>query len=516
MEQKTKNNPDKENGQNGFSTRLGLILSVLGIAIGTGNIWRFPRIAAQSGGAKGAGAFLIAWVVFLFIWSVPLIIAEFAIGRNGRKGTIGSFIALVGKKYAWMGAFVGFVATAIMFYYSVVAGWCIYYFIVSISHPLPTNIHQAHIIWSHFQQSWWPLVFNFIAIFGGGYIVVRGIRSIEKVNKILIPTLFLILIISLIRAVTLPNSWDGIHYLFTPDWSTLTKPKIWLQALTQNAWDTGAGWGLILTYAAYMKKNEAVTISAFQTGIGNNLVSLTAGIIIFSTVFGTLSATMTNTQIMHVMRTSGPASTGLTFMWLPQLFTRMEGGRIFAILFFLGLFFAAFSSLISMIELATKNFVDMGYKRSKVLIGVITIGFIFGIPSAVNLNFFSNQDFVWGIGLMISGGFFAFVIIHYGIRNFRINLINTSTKDVRLGNWWDFIVRYLIPIEVILLLGWWMYQSVTTFEPLSWYNPFRVYSVATCLMQWGAILLIVILFNKKLASLIDWKSMRFEEDKITT
>ncbi len=503
MEQKTEDK-STEIQQGGFSTRLGMILSVLGIAIGTGNIWRFPRIAAQSGGAKGAGGFLIAWVVFLFVWSIPLIIAEFAIGRHGRKGTIGSFIKLVGEKFGWMGAFVGFVATAIMFYYSVVTGWCLYYFFVSVIHPLPTGVHQAHQVWNAFQGSAWPEIFHFIVIFGGGYVVAKGIGSIEKVNKILIPTLFLILIISLVRAVTLPNSWDGIHYLFTPDWHTLTRPRVWLEALTQNAWDTGAGWGLILTYAAYMKKNDAVTISAFQTGIGNNLVSLTAGIIIFSTVFGTLSASMTNAQILQVMKTSGPASTGLTFMWLPQLFTKIAGGRIFASLFFLGLFFAAFSSLIAMIELASKIFVDMGYKRSKVVFSVTAGGFLLGMPSALNLQFFSNQDFVWGIGLMISGAFFAFIILRYGIRAFREKLVNTSDKDMHLGKWWEVIIGYLVPLEVVVLLGWWIYQSATSFAPHSWYNPFQTYSVATCIVQWGVILTLVILLNKKLASLIKW------------
>ena len=120
-----------------FSSKLGMILSVLGIAVGTGNIWRFPRIAAQNGGEDGAGAFLIAWAVFLIMWSIPLIIAEYGIGRNGRKGVVQSFADLIGEKKGWMGGFVGFVATAIMFYYSVVAGWCLYYLTQAIFAPLP-------------------------------------------------------------------------------------------------------------------------------------------------------------------------------------------------------------------------------------------------------------------------------------------------------------------------------------------------------------------------------------------
>ncbi|HKJ34301.1 MAG TPA: sodium-dependent transporter, partial [Balneolales bacterium] len=431
--------------------------------------------------------------------------------RNGRKGTIGSFIALVGDKFAWMGTFVGFVATAIMFYYAVVTGWCIYYFVISATQPLPANVHQATVIWQGFQGSAWPVICLAVATIFGGIIVAKGISSIEKVNKVLIPVLALILIISLIKALTLSNSTKGLQYLFTPDWSMLSKPRIWLEALTQNAWDTGAGWGLILTYAAYMKKKEAVTISAFQTGIGNNLVSLTAAIIIFSTVFGTLSTTMSDPQILQIMKTSGPASTGLTFMWLPQLFLKMPAGRIFATLFFLALTFAAFSSLISMIELATKILVDMGVKRIKATVTICSVGFLLGLPSALDLSFFENQDFVWGIGLMISGALIAFIIIKYNVFTFRTDLINTSPKDWTLGRWWDIIIKYIVPIEVVVLLTWWIYQSAAVFAPHTWFNPFDTYSVATCFMQWGIAAVIFILFNKKLADLtnFDWSAKSF-------
>ncbi|MEX0994435.1 MAG: sodium-dependent transporter, partial [Balneolaceae bacterium] len=346
-----------------FATKWGLIISVLGIAVGTGNIWRFPRIAAQNGTEDGAGAFLVAWLCFLFLFSIPLIIAEYGIGRHGRKGVIGSFIKMVGRKYAWMGSFIGFVATAIMFYYSVVAGWCLYYLIESIFATLPDSVEQADVIWNGFQASPLPSLFHLIIITCGGFVIIKGVRAIERINNLLIPSLVLVLIISLFKAITLPGSGEGVAYLFTPDWSTLKNPGLWLEALTQNAWDTGAAWGLIMTYGAYMRMSDDITISAFQTGIGNNLISLIAAMIIFSTVFGTLGARMSNSEILEVMQTSGPASTGLTFMWMPQLFNEMAGGRIFAILFFLGLTFAAFSSLISMIELATKVFVDMGVKR---------------------------------------------------------------------------------------------------------------------------------------------------------
>ncbi|MCH7640173.1 MAG: sodium-dependent transporter, partial [Bacteroidetes bacterium] len=233
-----------------FSSRWGLLLSVLGIAVGTGNIWRFPRIAAQNAGEDGAGAFLVAWLVFLLVWSIPLIIAEYAMGQRGRMGTIGTFSKLTKGKFAWMGAFVGFVATAIMFYYSVVAGWCVYYTGTSLFSGLPISLESAQATWDGFQGSGFPIVFHGVAMTLGALACWQGVRSIERANRVLVPTLLVIVVIAVIRAVTLPGAGAGIAYLFTPDWATLASPNIWLQALTQNAWDTGAGGGLVLTYGA--------------------------------------------------------------------------------------------------------------------------------------------------------------------------------------------------------------------------------------------------------------------------
>lgn len=484
-----------------FTSRWGLILSVLGIAIGTGNIWRFPRIVANNGGEDGAGAFLIAWVTFLILWSIPLIIAEYAIGRNGRRGIIGSFITIAGEKFAWMGGFVGFVAMAIMFYYSVVTGWCFYYLGVSIFQPLPVDTASAMLVWNDFQAGWMPIMLHAVAMGLGALVVLNGIRTIERVNKILIPTLLIILVISAVRAVTLPGSMEGIKFLFTPDWSTLREPGIWLEALTQNAWDTGAGWGLILTYAAYMRVKDNVTISAFQTGIGNNMISLLAAVIIFSTVFGTLGSTMNSGEILDVMQSSGPASTGLTFIWMPQLFLEIPGGRIFATLFFLGLSFAAFSSLISMVELSTKVFVDIGIKRYKAALWICGIGFLLGLPSAWNLTIFANQDFVWGLGLMLSGACIVFVAIKYSITEFRLKLVNTNAVGIKSGSWLEFVIKYIIPIEVVVLLGWWIYRSAFEFAPETWFNPMDPYSVATCVLQWGIVAGLLIVFNKRIAAL---------------
>jgi len=482
-----------------FSSRLGLILSVLGIAVGTGNIWRFPRIAAANGGEEGAGAFLVAWITFLFLWSIPLIIAEYALGRKGRMGVVGTFAKIAGEKAAWMGAFVGMVASAIMFYYAVVAGWCIFYFIEMLTNPLPLTQESAQGVWDTFQAGYTPLWFHAAAMGFGAFAVWKGVQRIETINKVLIPTLLAIVLVSLGWTINLDGAGDGIAFLFTPQWSQLTRPEIWLEALTQNAWDTGAGWGLILTYAAYMQSRHGVVTNAFITGIGNNMVSLMAAIIIFGTVFATLGSSMSTGEILGVMQTSGPAGTGLTFIWMPRLFADMPLGTVLAALFFLGLSFAAFSSLISMIELATRTFVDFGIDRRSAIGGVCGFGFLLGVPSAVNLNVFANQDFVWGVGLLISGALVATAVIRYGVKEFRADAIASVPGDRDPGKAWEILVGVLVPLQAVVLLGWWLYQSAAVYAPETWYNPFEPFSVMTCLLQWGIALVAFLALNRWMA-----------------
>lgn len=484
-----------------FSSRLGLLLSALGIAVGTGNIWRFPRIAAQSGGSDGAGAFLLAWLVFLFLWSIPLIIAEYALGRKFRSGAVGLFIKAVGRKLAWMGSFVAFVSTAIAFFYTVVVGWCIYYFIFTLTHPLPGSTPDAMAVWDNYQEGYWPFLFHSLAVALGALAIWKGVRSIERVNKILIPVLLVIVLVSVIRAVTLPGSVEGIRYLFTPQWSQLRQPSTWLAALTQNAWDTGAGWGLFLTYAAYMQSRHQVVKNAFITGIGNNTVSLLAAIMIFGTVFSVLQTEMgiSGEQTLEIMRTSGPASTGLTFIWMPQLFARMAMGTPLAVLFFLGLTFAGFSSIISMFELSTRVLLDTGLKRSQCIGIVVLVVYLLGLPSARNLDLLSNQDFVWGVGLMISGAFIAFAVMRSKIPHV-VSDINAIAGDWKVGGAWSGVIRFFIPLAAGILLVWWMFLSATVFAPDAWYNPFNPFSVMTCLAQFILVLMIFIALNRKITS----------------
>jgi len=472
-----------------FSSRWALIIATIGIAVGTGNIWRFSRVVAQNGG----GSFLIPWVIFLLIWSVPLIIAEFAIGKSTRMGPVGAIAKTAGKQFGWMGAWIVFVSTAIMFYYSVVTGWCIRYFFSAASGNL-FNTSDHLIYWNDFSSGYQPLMFHFAAMVFVALVVMRGItKGIEKVTKLLVPSLLVILLILFVRAITLPNAIEGIKYFFTPDIDVILDYKVWLNALTQNAWDTGAGWGLILTYAIYMKKKEDISLNAALIGFGNNSVSLIAGITIFSTVFA-----LSSVDAMQQVTQSGPANTGLTFIYLPVLFTKLSESNLintfFASLFFLALFFAAFTSLISMVELSTRTLIDFGINRKKAIIIIASMGFLLGIPSALNLSFLANQDWVWGVGLILSGAFISFSIIRYGVDKFRTEIINGYGSDVKIGKWYNFVIGILVPIQVVVLISWWLISSISW--DTEWWNPFHAENFGTVIFQWTIILSLFIILNK--------------------
>jgi len=203
---------------------------------------------------------------------------------------------------------------------------------------------------------------------------------------------------------------------------------------------------------------------------------------------------MPKSEILDIMKTSGPAATGLTFIWMPQLFEKMIFGKTLSILFFLGLSFAGFSSLISMLELAVKNLIDFGLKRKQAVIWIVIVCFVMGIPSAMNINILANQDFVWGVALMISGIFFALAASKYGIEKI-LKEYNNSQFDWQFPKLWTPIINYLVPLLGLVLIVWWMSLSATNYAPDDWYNPFSPFSVATCVVQWSVVLAFFSYFN---------------------
>lgn len=485
----------KKNEQ--WSSRWGFIAASIGMAIGTGNIWRFPRVAAANGG----GPFIIAWTIALFVWGIPLLMSEMVIGKTTRLGSVGAFRDFIGRKFTWMGTWIAAVCLLIMFYYSVIMGWCLKYFTLAVSGAFKPGMDTIATseIWNTFTTT--PsqtIFFHFIAMSVSGFIIYKGVsEGIEKASKIMVPTLFVLLITAFVKAVTLPGAFQGLEYLFNPDITMLRNPKIWLEAFTQCAWSTGAGWGFIITYAVYTKKEEDVPCNCMIMGFGNNVGSLLAGMTILCAIF----ALSPSAEFTGEVLASG--NTGLTFIYLAQLFTTMPFGRVIAAVFFLSMTIAALSSLLPMMEVGVRNFMDAGMERHKATLFLIVGGFILGVPSAYSLDFLNNQDWVLGVALLVSGLFVAIAMIKYGLEKARKEDINTPWADIKVNKWWTYSIAS-IPVLFVILTGWWLMQA-KSWNPDSWLDPFGVSSVGTVLFQFAIILVLSLATNNYFAKKISKK-----------
>lgn len=482
-----------------FLSRWGFLAAAIGMAIGTGNIWRFPRMAAQYGG----GAFIVAYILALFLWSAPLLMSEMAMGRKTRHGPIGGFREIVGQRFTWMGAWMVLVCMLITFYYSVVTGYCLKYFFLSLQGAFKEGVDTAA-LWTNFlRRPQETALFHALSIGFCGLVIFKGIQAgVEKVTKLMVPALFLFLVVAAVRAVTLSGAEEGLSYLFVPDWSKLAVPATWLQAFTQSAWSTGAGWGLMFTYAIYTSKKEDISQNCLLVGFGDQSAALLAGLAIIPTVFA-LSPTL---ESAHAAMSSG--NTGLTFISLAQLFPRMPGGFLIAPIFFLAMVFAALTSLIAMVEVGVRAFVDSGWTRKKATVVVVIGCFFLGLPSAIFPSLLENQDWVWGVALLVSGFFIIAAVWKYGADRVRKELINPSA-DIQMGRWWSFIIKFISPLVFLTLTVWWFYRGIAD-NPRTWWQPFATYTTMTIIFQWAILLIAVIGLNKLLARSI--KATPVEEE----
>ena len=465
-----------------FSNRATMFFSLLGTAVGTGNVWRFARIVALNGGKEGAGFFLILWLLFLFIWAIPIIVLEYAAGRKGRRNLIKTFAYFCGDHFRWMGTFIVIVNIGICCYYSTLTGYCMFYFVRMLGWSLPQSDPEAQDIFNSFVDSYWqPALFNWIAILLGAVSLWKGVRSIELVNFVLVPGLLVVLVTCWIRSFFL-NASRGLGYLFFPDPSVLSDPDTYLEALTQNAFDTSAGWGLLMNYATYMKSKHSVVGFSFLTPAVNNMVSLISAMTIFSATFG-LVLDQSKEELLHTMQQSGIAGTGISFIWMPQLFASMDFGRPLAVIFFLGLSFAALSSYLSLLALPQKLMIESGITRNRALLYSTIFFMVFSTPSAISPGLMANQDNIWGTSLIVAGAFVCFLAWKTGVKYFRMTVINSIPED-RLGRWWDFIIKFVIPLEIIVLLVAWIVKSIID-ESHAWYNPGDLDSLFNVLAWWG-------------------------------
>ncbi|XP_052765011.1 uncharacterized sodium-dependent transporter YhdH-like [Mya arenaria] len=495
-------NGNQDGGGAHFQTTFGLVLSCMGCVVGTGNIWRFPRIVANNSNEQGGLVFLITWMLFLFLWSSPLLIIEYGTGRYSKKAVLGSFRKFLGDNHMWCGAWITMVTFCISCFYSVVLGWCFYYFIYYIGHSLPTTEEQARRTFQDYaEDSRWPVLTHAIAVLLAGLCVTKGVKTIEKVSLVLVPVLLLVVMFNFVWSLTREFGDKGIEFLFTPHWKSFLEPRVWVDAISQNAFDTGAGMGIMIPYSAYMTRKNGIVKYGHLVPAVNNLVSLLCGITIFSTVFSTLMLsrpTYTQADIVNIMKDSGPASTGLTFIWMPVLFETVgDFGRVLAIMFFLSLSFAGVTSLMSNFELATKTLEDFGLPRRFGMPLTILITFLVGLPSALDIDILTNQDFVWGFALVINGGMLWYMVLRFGVRKFRQKVVNEySDNDWNLTILWQITLLVIVPIEAIAIVAWWAIDLITndSGDGENWYAFGRETLVMT-LTQWFGLLLLVILVN---------------------
>ena len=295
------------------------------------------------------------------------------------------------------------------------------------------------------------------------------------------------------RSLTLPGALQGLNFLFSPNLSQLGNIKVWLNALSQAAWSTGAGWGLMLTLGVYSRKKENSLLTTATLGFGNNLASLLAAVTVIPTVFAFFAGqNMAQEKVLDIMK---QGNEGLTFKWIPILFSKIPSGNFFLALFFLALCFAAFSSLITQLELISRIFMDTGLTRKKAVVIVGVCCFALGFPSAISMGFFNNQDWVWAMGLVVSGSFFLILVLKVGPRKLREEVITRPEHKIRLGRWFDFLVTFFLPIQIIAMLAWWFWDSYSS-DPGNWWNIFSKTSIGTVLFQWAAALAVFIIFNK--------------------
>ncbi|MBR09630.1 MAG: sodium-dependent transporter [Rickettsiales bacterium] len=484
-----------------FSNRWGIILASLGMAIGAGNLWRFPRLAGQYG-----GSFLALWILFLFVWSIPLLLAEFSIGKKFKRGVIGSFGQLAGPKMSWMGFFITVCTLGIAFYYSVVTAWSIEYLGIAISNLYNSLLNDITLLdriaenqnylteqWDSLaNESWKTVTIYVMVVVLGVFVVSRGVKKgLEAANRILIPSLFVLLVIVAVAALSMDNGIKGLDYMFAIRWSDFSNPTIWIEALSQSAWSTGAGWGLMITISSYTRSKEDVTLNTFIGAFGNNTASILAGVAILPAVFAL--AASEQEAVAHLQ--SG--SQALTFTIIPKLFATIPGGGFMSVLFFLALTLAAFSSFLPMLELFKTNVVNLEMGKQMVLALMLIVFVVFGFPSAFSLDFFSNQDWVWGLGLIVSGLFIAIATAVYGPVKFKSELIDVDS-DFKLSNRYFQYAIYINIAMAVLLIYWWMSQGYSAdpwFKNGQW-NWLDVYSNATITTQWGAVILLGLLLNK--------------------
>ena len=430
-----------------WGSGLGFVLAVVGSAIGLGNIWRFPTEAGQNGG----GAFVLVYVIATFLIGVPVMLAELALGRRTQRNPVGAYRRLApGSGWALAGGLGVLTGLIILSYYSVVAGWTLKYIWIAVSGSLhgatPDAISGT---FNDFIQDPWSvltchLLFMLITI----RIVMGGIqKGIERAAKILMPVMFVLLLLLVVRSLTLPGASEGLSFYLKPDFGKLDTIVI-LKAVSQAFFSLSLGMGAIITYGSYLSPKQNLISSAVWVSCFDFLIAFLAGLAIFPALF----------SVAGLEPDAGP---GLIFVVLPNIFNAIPLGHFFGAAFFILLAIAALTSAISMLEVVVSFTVDeFGWKRRRAAFVTGSVIFLLGIPSALGngaVAFFSGtldfaNQYFGGMALVVGALLVSlFVGWKWGIGN-AVEELERGRGSFRLGKVWGFLIRFVCPLAILTIL----------------------------------------------------------------
>ena len=442
-----------EEKRGSFGSKIGIILATAGSAVGLGNVWRFPYMTGENGGA----AFILVYIVFIFLLGIPGMVNEFIIGRHSASNAARAYHKMSrGRPWRGVGLLGILCSTIILGFYSVVAGWCLQYLYASIAGQLSGDADYVRSYFQEFSSSLLrPILWSVGFVLLTHLVIIRGVKKgIERISKLLMPTLFVLLIILVISSCMLPGAMAGVEFLFKPDFSKITSDVI-LAALGQSFFSLSLGTACLCTYASYFGRETNLLKSAVQISIIDTIIAILAGLMIFPAAFS-----------VGVSPDSGPS---LVFITLPNVFQQAFAsmpivGYVISILFYALLAVAALTSTISMHEIGTAYFHEE-LKRPRaqaawiVTVGACVIGMLSSMScGACNLrllgmSFMDFFDCITAQYMMPIGALLTSLYIGWGARTAVVNreFTNCGTVYRRLFPVYLFMVRFICPILIAIV-----------------------------------------------------------------
>ena len=436
-----------------FGSSFGVLVALAGSAVGLGNLWRFPYLVGENGGA----AFIIIYLGFVCLLGIPVLLSEFIIGRRSQANARGAFLHLApGSRWTITGTIAVICCTLLLSFYSVVGGWGVEYFIKAVCFDFTRGGEAAlSEMFSTFTVSpWKPLVCHTVFLLATALIVISGIKNgIEKFSKIMMPLLFVIMIGLAIRSLTLPGAQAGIDYLFQPDWSAVTT-NTFLAALGQAFFSLSLGSGMVITYGSYVSKKANITRLGIETAVADTLFALIAGCAIMPAVFA-----------FGISPGEGP---GLVFITLPHIFSNLPLGGIIAIFFFLALLLAALTSSISVLEVVVAFCMEEFHmKRKSAVLLVFAVIWALGCLCSLSLGVLGNWkvfgktifdlfDYLTANVLMLIGGLLVVVFVGWKLGRKVIHDELTNGGKLRIPaafiDTYSFLVRFVAPAALLTIM----------------------------------------------------------------